>query len=56
MKEGETRRMEIPKGETFSWYCDEGYTLYLDKDGKTQLPEKPERVKEDLTLYCLPKQ
>ncbi|MEN6351085.1 MAG: hypothetical protein ABFD08_17030 [Syntrophomonas sp.] len=55
MEDGGTRTAEIPRGETFSWSCDDGYTLYLDKDSKTLLPKQPEPVQEDLTLYCLPK-
>ena len=43
-----------PKGETFNWICDEGYSLYLDKEGKTLLSEEPDPVQSDLTLYCLP--
>lgn len=53
MGDGTTRTMKIPKGESFEWYCEEGYALYLDKDGKTPLPEQPDPVQSDLTLYCL---
>lgn len=54
MDDGTTRTGKIPKGETFNWICDDGYSLYLDKDGKILLPEQPDPVKGDLTLYCLP--
>lgn len=55
MEDGKTRTAEIPKGETFEWYCDDGYTLYLDKNGNSLLPEKTEPVQDDMILYCLPK-
>jgi hypothetical protein len=53
MADGTIRTMKIPKGESFSWYCDEGYALYLDKEGKMPLSEQPDPVEGDLTLYCL---
>lgn len=55
MPDGRMRTALIPKGETFSWDCDEGCALYLDKDGKTLLPEEPDPVQSNLTMYCLPK-
>lgn len=55
MGDGTTRTMKIPKGETFEWYCPEGYALYFDQDGKKPLPEQPDPVEGDLTLYCLEK-
>lgn len=54
MEDGTSRTGKIPKGETFNWICDDGYSLYLDKDGKIPLPEQPDPVQSDLTLYCLP--
>lgn len=55
MLDGTIRTMKIPKGESFDWYCDEGYALYLDKDGKMPLSEQTDPVEGDLTLYCLAK-
>ncbi len=54
MEDGTTRMAEIPKGKTYTWNCDEGYALYLDKDGKTPLSRKPGPVQSNLKLYCLP--
>lgn len=56
MEDGSMRTAQIPKGETFAWNCDEGYTLYLDKSAKKPLPQQPEPLQADLALYCLPKQ
>ncbi len=53
MQDGSTRAAVIPKGETINWVCDDGYTLYIDKDGKTPLPKPSDPVQSDLTLYCL---
>ena len=53
MDDGTTRTGRIPKGETFNWICDDGYSLYIDKEGKTPLSEQPDLVQSDLTLYCL---
>lgn len=53
MEDGGTRTAEIPKGETFAWGCDDGYTLYLDEDGKTPLSEESALVEQDMTLYVL---
>ncbi len=55
MADGTIRTMKVPKGESFEWYCDEGYALYLDKGGITPLPEQPDSVEGNLTLYCLAK-
>lgn len=55
MPDGSIRTMKIPMGESFEWYCDEGFALYLDKEGKTPLSEQPDPVEGDLTLYCLAK-
>ncbi|MEM1483450.1 hypothetical protein V6615_01085 [Oscillospiraceae bacterium PP1C4] len=55
IEDGVIRTAEIPMGETFSWSCDDGYALYLDKDGKTLFPEESDPVQSTLTLYCLPK-
>lgn len=55
MKDGVTRTAKIPKGQTFTWGCDDGYALYLDKNGKTPLPGESDPVQSDLTLYCLPR-
>lgn len=55
MGDGTTRTMKIPKGEIFEWYCPEGYALYFDKDGNKPLPEQPDPLEGDLTLYCLAK-
>lgn len=54
MEDGSIRKSEIPKGETYTWYCDEGYALYLDENGKMPISDKSEPVQSDLTLYCLP--
>jgi hypothetical protein len=54
MEDGSYRTVQIPKGMTFTWECDDGYALYRDKKGKTPLKEKAGSVKSDLTLYCLP--
>lgn len=56
LADGSTRVADIPVGKAFTWYCDEGYALYLDPDGKRPLPEDPEPMAGDLTLYCLQKQ
>ncbi len=55
MEDGSIRMAGIPKGETFRWSCDDGYALYLDKDGKTPISEEAGPVQSALTLYCLPK-
>lgn len=55
MEDSAIRTAEIPMGEIFSWSCDDGYALYLDKDGKTLIPEEADPVQNALTLYCLPK-
>lgn len=55
MEESAIRAAEIPMGETFRWSCDDGYALYLDKDGNTLIPEEAGPVQSDLILYCLPK-
>lgn len=54
MEDGSIQTAEIPKGETFTWYCDDGYAFYLDEEGKSPLPEEPEPVNSNMTLYCLP--
>lgn len=54
MPNGSKRIALIPKGETFSWECDEGFALYVDPAGKKSLSPKSEPVKNNLTLYCLP--
>lgn len=55
MEDSAIRTAEIPIGETFRWRCDDGYALYLDKDGKTLIPQEASPVQSALTLYCLPK-
>ena len=55
MGDGSIRTAGIPKGETFDWYCEDGYALYLDRDGKTTLPGKPEPIQKDLALYYIQK-
>lgn len=55
MEDSAIRTAKIPMGETFRWSCDDGYALYLDKDGKTLIPEEAGPVQSALTLYCLPK-
>ncbi|QOX62999.1 hypothetical protein FRZ06_06410 [Anoxybacterium hadale] len=55
MEDGSTRTAEIPKGEAFTWVCDDGYALYLDNLGKTLVPEESDPVQNHETLYCLPK-
>ncbi len=55
MEDGSIRTVGIPKGETFDWNCEDGYVLYLDRDGKTPLPEKPEPIQKDLALYYMSK-
>ena len=54
MEDGSTRTAEIPKGDTFTWVCDDGYALYLDNMGKMLFPEESDPVQNNLTLYCLP--
>ena len=55
MEDSAIRTAEIPIGETFSWSCDNSYALYLDKEGKTPIPEEAGPVQSALILYCLPK-
>ena len=55
MMDGTIRTMKIPKGESYEWYCEEGYALYLDKEGTIPLPEQPNPVDGDVTLYCFAK-
>lgn len=55
MEDGSTRTAEIPKGEVFTWVCDDGYALYLDNLGKTLVPEESDPVQSNVKLYCLPK-
>ncbi|ATW26669.1 hypothetical protein DCMF_19620 [Candidatus Formimonas warabiya] len=53
MPDGSRRTARIPKGETFSWDCDEGFALYLDAAGKTPLSEESVLTEQDMTLYVL---
>ncbi len=54
MEDGSNRTAKIPKGEIFTWVCDDGYALYLDSMGKTPVPEESDPVQNNVTLYCLP--
>ena len=54
MEDGGARTAEIPKGEVFTWVCDDGFALYLDNTGKTRVPEEYGPIENNVTLYCLP--
>lgn len=52
MPDGSKRTALVPKGETFSWECDEGFALYADAEGKMLLSEAV-TAEQDTTLYVL---
>ncbi|MPM82315.1 hypothetical protein SDC9_129376 [bioreactor metagenome] len=53
MADGSKRMAFIPKGEEFSWDCDDGFALYGDAEGKMPLSEESVPVEEDMMVYVL---
>lgn len=53
LPDGSKRTAQIPKGEPFTWTCDDGFALYKDSAGKTPLRETSALAEQDMTLYVL---
>lgn len=53
MPDGSRRTGLIPKGETFSWDCDEGFALYEDAEGKMLISKEFLSAEKNMALYVM---